>query len=191
MANVETIEGTFPIRYLFRRRLKDFGGPGRYCGGAGGEMAIVAHDAPEGGIHYVLSGKGTKFPQSEGLSGGYPGGVNDYVWVHAPKEAHNADKFAQSVDSIPGEKQPISWGVFPLRSRDDALYVRWNGGGGIGDPLTREPKKVLADIVSGAVSERAATEVFGVTFNQGTIDVEGTDTKREALRRARIAAGAT
>ena len=190
MANVETIEGTFPIRYLFRRRLKDSGGPGRYCGGAGGEMAIVAHDAPEGGIHYVLSGKGTKFPQSEGLSGGYPGGVNDYVWVHAPKEAHNADKFAQSVDSIPGEKQPISWGVFPLLG-DDALYVRWNGGGGIGDPLTREPEKVLADIVSGAVSERAATEVFGVTFNQGTIDVEGTDTKREALRRARIAAGAT
>jgi N-methylhydantoinase B len=75
MANVETIEAQFPIRYLFRRRLKDSGGAGEYRGGAGGEMAIVAHDAPDGGIHYVVSGKGTKFPQSEGLGGGYPGGV--------------------------------------------------------------------------------------------------------------------
>ena len=60
MANVETLEAQFPIRYLFRRRLKDSGGPGEYRGGVGGEMAIVAHDAPDGGIHYVLSGKGTK-----------------------------------------------------------------------------------------------------------------------------------
>ena len=153
-------------------------------------MAIVAHDAPDGGIHYVVSGKGTKFPQSEGLSGGYPGGVNDYVWVHAPKEGHNVDRFAQSLDTIPGEQQPISWGVFPLLG-DDALYVRWNGGGGVGDPLMREPEKVLADVVSGAVSERAAAEVFGVTFTQGAVDVKGTDTKRKALRRARLAAGAT
>ena len=62
MANVETIEATFPVRYLFRRRLQDSGGPGKYRGGAGGEMAIVPHDAPDGGIHYVLSGKGAAFP---------------------------------------------------------------------------------------------------------------------------------
>jgi N-methylhydantoinase B len=189
MANVETIEGTFPIRYLFRRRLKDSGGPGRYSGGAGGEMAIVAHDAPEGGIHYVLSGKGTRFPQSEGLCGGYPGGVNDYVWVHSPKDAHNMDKFGQALETIPGEKEPISWGVFPLMG-DDSLYVRWNGGGGIGDPLEREPERVLADIVSGAISERAATEVFGVIVNDGAIDASGTKVRRQALREGRLAGGA-
>ena len=62
MANVETIEAQFPIRYLFRRKLTDSGGPGQYRGGAGGEMAIVAHDAPDGRIHFVISGKGTEFP---------------------------------------------------------------------------------------------------------------------------------
>ena len=86
MANVETIEAQFPIRYLFRRKLIDSGGAGRFRGGLGGEMAIVAHDAPDGGIHYVVSGKGTRFPQSDGLCGGYPGAVNDYVWVHAPQQ---------------------------------------------------------------------------------------------------------
>src|SRR3984885_1792830 len=103
MANVETIEGQFPVRYLFRRRLIDSGGPGKFRGGAGGEMAIVAHDAPDGGIHYVLSGKGPRFPQSDGLCGGYPGAVNDYIWVHAPQDGNNHDRFAETLEAIPGE----------------------------------------------------------------------------------------
>ena len=189
MANVETMEAQFPIRYLFRRRLKDSGGPGEYRGGAGGEIAIVAHDAPDGGIHYVMSGKGTKFPQSEGLGGGYPGGVNDYVWVHAPAEMHNADRFAQSLDTIPGESEPISWGVFPLMG-DDALYVRWNGGGGIGDPLDRPVAKVLADIEAGLISELAARDVYGVVRKGDVPDEVATRAKRAALRQSRLTAGA-
>ena len=185
MANVETIEAQFPIRYLFRRKLTDSGGPGKYRGGAGGEMAIVAHDAPDGGIHYVLSGKGTRFPQSDGLGGGYPGGVNDYVWVHAPQEMHNADRFAQSLDTIPGTGEPISWGVFPLMG-SDALYVRWNGGGGFGDPLERSPERVTADVDAGLISERAAGEVYGVIRKNGTVDRAATETKRMALRQSRL-----
>jgi N-methylhydantoinase B len=189
MANVETIEAQFPIRYLFRRRLKDSGGAGEYRGGAGGEMAIVAHDAPDGGIHYVVSGKGTKFPQSEGLGGGYPGGVNDYVWVHAPQEMHNVDRFAPSLDTIPGESEPISWGVFPLMG-NDALYVRWNGGGGIGDPLDRPAEKVIADIGAGLISEKAATDVYGIVRKDGALDQSATQAKRAALRDARLSTGA-
>ena len=189
MANVETIEAQFPIRYLFRRRLKDSGGAGQYRGGAGGEMAIVAHDAPDGGIHYVVSGKGTKFPQSEGLGGGYPGGVNDYVWVHAPREMHNVDRFAHSLDTIPGESEPISWGVFPLMG-NDALYVRWNGGGGIGDPLERPAEKVLADIDAGLISEKAAADIYGIVRQDGAFDQNATQAKRAALRDARLSTGA-
>ena len=190
MANVETIEAQFPIRYLFRRKLIDSGGAGRFRGGAGGEMAIVAHDAPDGGIHYVVSGKGTRFPQSDGLCGGYAGGVNDYVWVHAPKETHNMDRFAQSLDAIPGEGEPVSWGVFPLMG-NDALYVRWNGGGGIGDPLDRPPEKVLADLATGHVSKEAAMEIYGVIQRDRALDQAATDAKRRQLRQGRLARGAT
>ena len=190
MANVETIEAQFPIRYLFRRKLTDSGGPGKFRGGAGGEMAIVAHDAPDGGIHYVLSGKGPRFPQSDGLCGGYPGSVNDYVWVHAPQDGHNTDRFATTLDAIPGEDEPISWGVFPLMG-DDALYVRWNGGGGIGDPLDRAPEKVLADVTTGHISNEAARDVYGVIEAAGAVDVSATAARRKELRQARLAAGAT
>jgi N-methylhydantoinase B len=189
MANVETIEGQFPIRYLFRRRLIDSGGPGKFRGGAGGEMAIVAHDAPDGGIHYVLSGKGPRFPQSDGLCGGYPGAVNDYVWVHAPKDGNNSDRFADKLGAIPGEDEAISWGVFPLMG-DDALYVRWNGGGGIGDPLDRSAEKVTADIAAGLISKEAASEVYGVIENAGVADRSATEAKRTELRQARLVGSA-
>jgi N-methylhydantoinase B len=185
MANVETIEAQFPIRYLFRRRLVDSGGPGKLRGGAGGEIAIVAHDAPDGGIHYVLSGKGPRFPQSDGLSGGYPGAVNDYVWVHAPQQAHNAGGFANGLDAIPGEHEPIAWGVFPLTG-DDALYVRWNGGGGYGDPLDRQAESVTADLAAGVISKEAARDVYGVVETAGTVNPDATEAKRRELRQARL-----
>jgi len=189
MANVETIEASFPIRYLFRRRLRDSGGPGKFRGGTGGEMAIVPHDGPDGGIHYVLSGKGSKFPQSEGLAGGYPGAINDYVWVHTPTDVGEAGRFAQDLDAMPGGKEPISWGVFPLMDKD-ALYVRWNGGGGVGDPLERESDKVLRDVVEGIISPRAASEVYGIVLDGGKVDADATAVRRKTLRGSRIASEA-
>jgi len=186
MANIETIEATFPIRYLFRRRLRDSGGPGFYRGGAGGELAIVPHDAPDGGMHYVVSGKGTKFPQSEGLAGGYPGGVNDYVWVKAPTTGANADPFAQSLSDMVGEKVPVSWGVFPLMGQD-ALYVSWNGGGGIGDPLERDPQAVARDVFDRVVSPEAAAKVYGVVLNTDGFDPDATRQRRAAIRHGRLA----
>jgi N-methylhydantoinase B len=184
MANVETIEATFPVRYLFRRRLRDSGGPGRYRGGTGGEMAIISHDAPDGGIDYVLSGKGTKFPMSDGLGGGYSGSSNDYVWIHASKDGRNTDRFAQTLDGITGDKEPISWGVFPLRG-DDVLYVRWNGGGGVGDPLERSIDMVRDDVLGRTISDEAAREIYGVVLKDGKVEPDATAERRKALRSAR------
>jgi len=189
MANVETIEAMFPIRYLFRRRLQDSGGPGQYRGGTGAELAIVPHDAPDGGLHYVISGKGSKFPQSEGLGGGFPGGLNDYVWVKAPTAGANADPFAQSLPDMAGEKVPVSWGVFPLLGQD-ALYVRWNGGGGVGDPLDRDPAAVAKDVLDGVVSPAAAEQIYGVVSGAQGVDREGTRQRRASLRRERLGGSA-
>lgn len=188
MANVETIEATFPIRYLFRRRLTDSGGAGRYRGGAGGELMIVPHDAPSGGLDYVVSGKGIDVPQSDGLAGGYPGAVNDYVWVKV-EEGSNAAPFATSLAGFAGQRQPVSWGVFPLRG-SDGLYVRWNGGGGFGDPLTRDPQAVLSDLRSSVVSSRAAFEVYGVVIRDDAVDAAATSARRASLIAARRGAAA-
>jgi N-methylhydantoinase B len=165
IANVELTENSFPVRYLFRRRMIDSGGAGRYRGGTGLEFALVAHDSPDDSLQYVMSGKGAEFPMSDGLSGGYPGAPNSYVWVcndNLNEEQRKSARFASSLEEMPGERQKVSWGVFPLR-RDDSLYVRWNGGGGYGDPLDRSAAAVQADVQAGIVSTAAAENIYGVS----------------------------
>ncbi|MFI0845879.1 hydantoinase B/oxoprolinase family protein [Mesorhizobium sp. IMUNJ 23232] len=183
MANVETAEANFPVRYLFRRRMKDSGGPGRWRGGSGGELAIVPHKAPDGGIHYVISGKGARHPMSDGLAGGLPGAPNKYVWVkkHGDGVADPAPPAG-----LPGAGEAVSWGVFPLMG-EDALYVRWNGGGGYGDPLDREPERVAADVADGLVGLETARDVYGVVLSSaGVADPDATLAMRDARKSARI-----
>jgi N-methylhydantoinase B len=112
--------------------------------------------------------------------------VNDYVWVKTPTSGANADPFAAGLPDMAGERVPVSWGVFPLMGQD-ALYVRWNGGGGIGDPLEREPAAVARDVVDRAVSPIAAEQVYGVVFGNDGIDVAATRARRATLRRERMA----
>lgn len=190
MANVENLESTFPLRYLFRRRMIDSGGAGKFRGGTGMELAIVPHDAPDGGLHYVVSCKGQQFTMSDGLAGGMPGGNNAYVWVHnnEVERSNRSTAFALGLDEIPGEKEAISWGVFPLMG-SDSLYVRWDGGGGYGDPLERDPEAVLVDCRQGVVSREVARSVYGVAVDEGlaAVEVEATERLRRSLRSARLA----
>jgi N-methylhydantoinase B len=179
MANVETVEANFPIRYLFRRRMKDSGGPGLWRGGSGGELAVVPHKAPDGGIHYVISGKGSRHPMSDGLAGGFPGAPNSYGWTRSGDGGDIDPAHA-------AEGEPVSWGVFPLMGKD-ALYVRWNGGGGYGDPLERAPEHVATDVANDLVSVEAARDIYGVVVSpDGALDTQATLDLRAGSRAARI-----
>jgi N-methylhydantoinase B len=179
MANVETTENHFPIRYLFRRRRVNSGGPGKYRGGAGMELAIVPHDAPDGGLRYVISGKGQAHALTEGLCGGFPGARNRYVWVKT-QNAGNEAAIALRFEDFVGKKEDVSWGVFPLMDQD-VLYVAVNGGGGYLDPLERNPEAVLNDVRDHIVSPEAARRVYGTVIDDGILNVAATEKLREML----------
>ena len=85
---------------------------------------------------------------------------------------------------MPGAKQPVDWGVFPLMG-EDALYVRWNGGGGFGDPVSRPVENVQEDVAGGLVSTAFARDVYGVVLDQTGREV---DTPATEQRRAEIIA---
>ena len=145
-------------------------GRGAGAGGNSIEFALVQHDSPEGGINYVVSGKGTEFSMSEGLGGGYAGAhpapTAGCTTTRPAAPGRNINPFPTSLDEMTGEAETISWGVFPLKG-EDALYVRSDGGGGFGDPLEREPERVRADIEAGMVSARAwPPAVYGVSHGQ-------------------------
>lgn len=178
MANVETNEGMFPIRYLFRRRMRDSGGGGEFRGGTGGEYAIVPHDSADGTLGFVVSGKGVEFPMGHGLGGGYPGAPGRYVIARGGGKTARAP---QAIDDIPGRHKVVSWGVYTLEPKD-VLYVRWNGAGGVGDPMRREPQATAADVREGVVSVAAAQSIYGVALDAAG-DVDATLTR--ALRGVR------
>jgi N-methylhydantoinase B len=118
------------------------------------------------------------------LSGGYPGSPNAYIWV---KHGDGEDaSFAISLDAMTGEQQRVSFGVFPLMG-SDACYVRWNGGGGYGDPLAREPERVETDVTAGLVSEQAAAAIYGVVLtSDGSVDFDATMSARRRLMKERL-----
>ena len=104
------------------------------------------------------------------------------------KASHNC--FSQSLSSIPGEKESISWGVFPLMG-NDALYVRWNCGGGVGDSLDREPSAVLSDVINSLISPEAAKEIYGVVISNNLVDEAKTIELRNYLKSERVDAKAS
>jgi N-methylhydantoinase B len=67
----------------------------------------------------------------------------------------------------------------------DTLYLRWNGGGGVGDPLARVPASVGRDVVEGTISPSAALQVYGVVLDEGNVDEGATAQRRAARLRAR------
>ncbi|MFS8050188.1 hydantoinase B/oxoprolinase family protein [Rhizobium sp. BR 314] len=188
MANVETTEGSFPILYLFRRRAKDSGGPGEYRGGTGGEMAFVPHRSLDGGMGFVISGKGARHPMSDGLAGGYPGVPNRYIRIGKAEPGAAAHLTARSLEEMAGERQPISWGLSQL-NEGEAMYLRWNGGGGYGDPLRRDPSLVHRDVETGQISDEAARDIYGVVSAASGVDLVATTARRSELRKIRLSSG--
>jgi N-methylhydantoinase B len=191
MANVETNEATYPIRYLFRRRMRDSGGAGEFRGGTGGEYAMTPHDSPIGEMGFVVSGKGVDVPMSHGLCGGYPGTPARYIICRGAASADGTDlPMPLSLEEIAGNREAASFGVYHVH-RDDIFYANWNGAGGVRDPLDREPDAVARDIAEGVVSVIAARHLYGVVVSQdGILDHGATAALRDVMRRERLACNA-
>ena len=63
----------------------------------------------------------------------------------------------------------------------ERVYHRQAGGGGWGDPLSRDPQAVADDVRNGKVTAEAARQEHGVVLEAETGEVETEAT--EALRR--------
>jgi N-methylhydantoinase B len=70
----------------------------------------------------------------------------------------------------------------------DVLRITSPGGGGRGDPLAREPGRVLADVVRGYVTREAAEAEYGVVLDGEAVDATATEILRAGRRRGRAGA---
>ncbi|HEX9880498.1 MAG TPA: hydantoinase B/oxoprolinase family protein, partial [Candidatus Binatia bacterium] len=60
----------------------------------------------------------------------------------------------------------------------DRFRVEMPGGGGYGDPLSRDPARVLNDVLDGIVSIDAAERDYGVVIEQASMTVDAAQTAR-------------
>ena len=149
--NIEWLEANFPLLYLFRRNTKGGGGAGKYRGGAGSESALTVHDAPEGKIKGVALGVAGLRNSGQGLFGGYPGAPSLLMLTEGARveETIAEDTSPDQLDDLGGSSRLLPYCEFDL-GRNDVLYMRMASGGGYGDPLEREPQRVLGDVEDGS-----------------------------------------
>ena len=161
---VEVLESLYPVMFTQWALRPDSAGPGMHRGGLGAIYEVEA--LADGGADVFLIGERGKFPPF-GVNGGGPAALNRFVF-----------------------QTDEGWSTPPLVSKITDVKIRRSqkvrletpGGGGFGDPMTRDPNRVARDVRFGYISHEAARRDYGVVLgDDGSPDVAAT--KKERARR--------
>ncbi len=167
--SVELDEQKYPIHVRSQRLVPDSGGAGRQRGSPGTE---VVYGPRSNTMRVVIQPDGCMNPP-QGVQQGHAGWAGSNWWIDTDGTTH------QIVGLVDVELKP---GQF-------AVGVD-GGGGGYGDPLTRDPAKVLKDVRERWVTRDAAENVYGVVLTGDTesetlaLDRSATERRRTELKSA-------
>lgn len=184
LPDVEMTELLYPLLVLWRREEPDSGGPGRHRGGVSASAAITPHGTAVP-MALVISSTGMATAQNQGLAGGHPGNTGHNVVVRRGELAQMFERgvLPSDVLDVGGEVETAQCMSAGLLEPGDVLYLHCQGGGGYGDPLSRVPATVGADLRNGKVSREAAEHVYGVAIDAvGNVDARATESLRAAMR---------
>jgi N-methylhydantoinase B len=174
---VQPIEGQerlSPIRILDNTLVTDSGGPGKWRGGVGINKTSYLLEADGTVLSYICDRERSI---AFGIKGGLPSNPHG-LWLRRP-----------------GENQP-SWlgAVFsdvPTPAGSEYSRIA-GGGGGLGDPLERDPKLVAEDVMDDYVSLERARIDYGVVLKvvdkelaEYSVDWEATKAERARIRAER------
>lgn len=170
---IEMIEAEYPLRIEQYGMVCDTGGPGTHRGGLSlvRSYRVLCDEA----VLNIRCDK-EKFPP-HGLFGGHDG----YPARNTLNPGADDEK-----------RLPICMTESERVVHGDLYHHLMAGGGGVGDPLDRDPERVLADVIEERVSIARAHSDYGVVVADGwplpTLDREGTAQLRRSLRLKREAA---
>jgi N-methylhydantoinase B len=184
LPNVEHTEQTFPLLFLYRKEVIDSGGAGKFRGGLSAESCFIPHRTDA--ITQDTLSSGNAIPTSPGMMAGYPGSVNVYKFKRATDIFERLEQ-----RRIPGDIAEVKGEEVTLQLRQenfvqkpgDVYAVIWSAAGGFGDPLERDPEKVLDDVIEQrSVSADAARKLYGVVITDGRLDQAATRELRAGRR---------
>jgi N-methylhydantoinase B len=162
--SAEQMEHAMPLLVERSELRPDSGGEGRARGGLGLRRELRLLDGE--GRYSALSDRAVLPPF--GVHGAGPGAPVAVAIVR-----DGADVPLETPGKVTG---------YPLRA-GDAVVMQSAGGGGFGDPLTRDPERVVRDVAAGYVSPERAREGYGVVLSAG-LRVDEEATRRERAQRA-------
>jgi N-methylhydantoinase B len=199
----EAIEADVPVVILRKDYVTDTGGAGENRGGAAVVKDVLWLESSE---HWLTPSR-TKQPTGIGANGGSEGGAQA-VWLW-PAEAYHIGRDRRLVPTGVGayaDATPVAGVLDPethALDREGRFYYHgsndvWRtepgstfryltgGGGGWGDPLARDPQRVLRDVRDEYVSAEIARRDYGVVVLGDPIeDPEGLSVDAEATQRRR------
>ena len=154
---VEILESLYPVMFTQWALRPDSGGPGQHRGGLGAIYEIEA--LADGGAEVFLLGERGKYPPF-GVNGGGSAALNRFVYETDRGEA----------------TPPLVSKVTDIKIRSgQKVRLETPGGGGFGDPATRDPERVARDVRLGYVSREAARHDYKVVLHDdGSVDVAAT-----------------
>jgi len=204
MGDMEIWELAEPLVYLGRQIKASSAGSGKYRGGSGWESLRLVWNAKDWSMYFMGNGHITS---DWGLMGGFPASSGYRFTAHNTNLKQliaEGKPIPLGGDVDPGErayeklipdakitrdKQAITT---EKMFKDYDLYLNtMKGGPGFGDPLEREPGKVIDDLENGYVLPRFAETIYGVMAiangdGTWTLDAAATEAKRKAIREQRL-----
>lgn len=161
--SVEVDEMKYPIEVRAQELIVDSEGAGRFRGAPG---ALVEYGPVNTELDLIYTSDGTH-NAPRGVRGGLEGAL--------------ARQFVRRVDGSLEELPNFA----QLRIADGETVVSMcTGGGGYGDPRTRDPERVARDVAEGIVTPQRAREVYAVALD----GAGGVDAAATAQLRAGVAA---
>ena len=174
--SVELAESRYPIAVESARIVAGSGGAGRWRGAPATE---IVYGPTHGPITAVIPSDGHHVAP-QGVRGGSDATLGRTVRIDRDGRETVLPNFVQ-LTLQPGER---------LRAVE-------GGGAGYGDPLARDPERVLQDVAEGWETTGRARDIYGVVFAEATgvgpiaVDVPATEATRRVLSRSRQPASAT
>ena len=160
----EALELSYPLRVHKSALREGSAGAGRRRGGLGHEKETEVLAGP---IALTIR-ENRHFTRPWGLFGGLP----------AESSIAEVRRTDGSVERVP------ALGMYVLQA-GDRIVCACAGGAGYGDPLEREPERVLDDVLDRKITRQAAHEQYGVVLDADSVDAGATDALRAELRAIR------
>lgn len=205
MGNIEVWEQGIPMLYLGRSISANSGGAGRNRGGTAFSSMWLVHNTDQ--LTIATSEHSSRVFDNAGMCGGYPAPT---AHPHFAVRNTNVEQLVEEAKPLPhslgsnphktdlekyvdGDLEHVEGPYInkPFESGDLFAHT-YNGGGGYGDPIERDPLDIARDVENGYVTVELASNAHAVVLNYDeetntcSVDTDATKKRREETRKARL-----